>query len=82
MGVAALVAAGAQFPVLGGGVGAAGVPPLAQVGLVLIQDAGPSAGSVADQQLVRTGGAGEPADRVAGQAELGGDSTAAGVVGE
>ena len=65
-----------------GGVGAAGVPPFPQVGLVSSQDAGPAAGAVVDEQLLGAGGAGEPADGVAGQAELGGDSRQAAALGQ
>jgi hypothetical protein len=54
------------------GVGAAGVPPLVQIGAVLAEDAFPAAGSVAGQQFLRAGGAGEAAHGVAGQAEDGG----------
>jgi hypothetical protein len=62
-GVAALVAAGAQLPVQGDGVGAAGVPPFPQVGLVPVQDAGAAAGAVTDQELVGAGGARETGGR-------------------
>jgi hypothetical protein len=40
---------------------------------VLVEDAGPPAGSVAGEQFFGAGGAGEPADGVAGKAELDGD---------
>jgi hypothetical protein len=62
---ASLVSAGADLLPEQCGVGAAGVPPLLQVGHVLIKDAGPPAGSVAGEQFLGAGGAGEPADGVA-----------------
>src|SRR5215472_11810442 len=64
------------------GVGAAGVPPLAQVGRVLVEDAGSPAGSVVDELFLGAGGAGEPADGVTGQAQLGGDLAEAAAGGQ
>jgi hypothetical protein len=55
------------------GVGAAGVPPLGQVGGVLVEDAALPSGAVVDEEFLGAGGVGEPADGVTGQAEGGGD---------
>jgi hypothetical protein len=79
---ASLVSAGADLLPQQRGVGAAGVPSLVQVGCVLVEDAGPPAGAVADEQLFGAGGAGEPADGVAGQAQRGGDLAEAASAGQ
>lgn len=49
---------------------------------MLVQDAAPPAGPVMDEQLVRAGGTGEPADGGAGQAQLGGDIAEAAPLGQ
>jgi len=72
-GVAAGVSAVADLPPQLGRIRAAFVPPLVQVRRVLIEQAGALAAPVVDQQLARVGGAGEPADGVARQAQLDGD---------
>ncbi len=59
--VAAAVALGADLFGEAGGVGAALGPPLVQVRLELVEQAGPLQGF--DQQLVQAGGVGEPAHR-------------------
>ena len=51
---AALVSAGADLLPEQNGVGAAGVPSLAQVGCVLIEDAGATAGAIMDVSAVMT----------------------------
>ncbi len=66
------IAALAEFLEQSAGDGTALRPPLVQVGLVGIKDAGP-AGPAADQELVRGGRVGETADGVAGQTEPPGD---------
>src|SRR5215468_10277262 len=81
-GVPAAVAAAADLPPQPGRVSAAVVPPLVQVGDVLVEDAGPAPGTVMNQELFGVGGAGEPADGVAGQAQLGGDREDAVAVGQ
>ena len=53
-----------------------------QVGRVVVEDAGPPAGAVVDEQLFGAGGAGEPADGVAGQAQHGGDLAEAAPAGQ
>jgi hypothetical protein len=63
-----LVAAAAELGPELGGVGAAGVPPLAQVGGVLVEDAGLPSGAVVDEEFLGAGGPGETPDRTAGQA--------------
>jgi hypothetical protein len=68
VGVAAGIAASADLAPELGGVGAASFSPLAQVGPVFAEHAGPAPGAVADQQSFCVAGPGEPADRVAGQA--------------
>jgi hypothetical protein len=54
-----------------GGAGAAVVPPLAEVGLVRVQDAGPASGL--DQQFLEAVGAGELPGGVAAQSQAAGD---------
>jgi hypothetical protein len=53
-----------------GGVGAAGVPPLAQVGGVPVQDAALPPGAVVHQQFLGAGSPREAADCAPGQAQL------------
>jgi hypothetical protein len=55
--IAAGIPAATDVPPEPGGVGAAGVPPLAQVRLIGFQNAGPLAGAVVDQEFLGVGGA-------------------------
>jgi hypothetical protein len=59
------------FPVGRGAVFRAG--PIAQVGGVLVEDAGLLPGPAVDQQFLRAGSTGEAADGIAGQAYFLGD---------
>jgi hypothetical protein len=65
-----------------GGVGAALVPSLAQVGLERLQDAGPVPGFIAGQQFLDGLGAGEAADRAARQVESSTDLLDCGAIGQ
>lgn len=64
------------------GISAALVPPLVQIGLVILENAATEPGPVVDQQLVRAGSAGEPTGGAASLTQVCGYAADAAALGE